>query len=207
MEPGPGGTTAHTGAPHVRRARGGIPWRRWNIALHRDLGYLCAGLTIVYAVSGVAVNHRSDWNPSYRITAETAQLGALNPAAPASEAFARSVMDELGIRGDIRGTFRPDPGSVDIFLQDGTIAVDLATGEATYQVVRPRFLLRAFNFLHLNEAKRLWTWMADLYAVALALLALTGLFVLKGKKGITGRGAWLTGMGVLIPVAFLLLYL
>lgn len=190
-----------------RDRRKGIPWRRWNIAVHRDLGYLCAGLTIVYAVSGVAVNHRADWNPSYAITRETVQLGTLRPDAPASEAFAREVMDELGVSGAIRGTFRPDPESVDIFLDGGTISVDLTTGEAAYEIVRPRFLLRAFNFLHLNEAKRLWTWMADLYAIALALLALTGLFVLKGKKGILGRGLWLTGLGVLIPVGFLLLYL
>jgi hypothetical protein len=185
----------------------GPPWRRWNIALHRDLGYLCAGLTIVYAISGVAVNHRADWNPNYRITSETVQLGALELDAPASEDFARQVMDEIGVRGPIRGTFRPDPESVDIFLDGGTISVDLATGQAAYEIVRPRFLLRAFNFLHLNEAKKLWTWMADLYAIALALLALTGLFILKGKKGITGRGAWLTALGVLIPVGFLLLYL
>ncbi|MDT8342654.1 MAG: PepSY-associated TM helix domain-containing protein [Longimicrobiales bacterium] len=213
---GPAGLTREVSgrAPRAasRRAsraasRRGIPWRRWNIALHRDLGYLCVGLTLVYAVSGVAVNHRADWNPSYHITAETTQLGALDPAAPASEAFARSVLDELGIRGGIRGTFRPDPGSVEIFLEEGTVAVDLATGVATVKVVRPRFLLRVFNFLHLNEPRRLWTWMADLYAVGLALLALTGLFVLKGQKGITGRGAWLTTAGVLVPVAFLLLYL
>jgi hypothetical protein len=48
--------------------------------------------------------------------------------------------------------------------------------------------------------------MADLYAVALLALAVTGLFMLKGKKGITGRGAWLTTFGVLIPVVFLWLY-
>ena len=42
---------------------------------------------------------------------------------------------------------------------------------------------------------------------ALILVAITGLFVLKGKKGITGRGAWLTGAGVLIPLVFLVMYL
>jgi len=45
--------------------------------------------------------------------------------------------------------------------------------------------------------------MADIYAAVLLILAVTGLFVLKGKKGITGRGAWLTGLGVLIPVIFI----
>jgi hypothetical protein len=39
--------------------------------IHRDLGYVCVGLTLVYAVSGVAVNHVRDWNPNYRITRDT----------------------------------------------------------------------------------------------------------------------------------------
>ncbi|HSG48621.1 MAG TPA: PepSY-associated TM helix domain-containing protein, partial [Longimicrobiales bacterium] len=66
--------------------------------------------------------------------------------------------------------------------------------------------LRQANFLHLNEAKKLWTWMADLYAVGLLVLAVTGLFVLRGRNGITGRGAWLTAAGVVIPAAFLFFY-
>jgi len=87
------------------------------------------------------------------------------------------------------------------------LVAPLGAGTATIEVVRPRPILRQANFLHLNHAKRLWTWMADLYAVALGLLAVTGLFVLRGRKGITGRGAWLTGAGVVLPFVFLWLYL
>ena len=184
-----------------------MKWRKWNIIVHRDLGYLCAGLTLVYAVSGVAVNHRADWNPNYIIARETVQLGTMDLDAPASERFVAEVLREVGLEGPVRGTFRPDPESVDIFLEGNTVSVDLTTGEATWESVRDRPILRAVNFLHLNESKKLWTWMADLYAIALALLAVTGLFVLRGKKGITGRGAWLTGAGVVIPVVFLLMYL
>ena len=182
-----------------------MQWRKWNIIIHRDLGYLCAGLTLVYAVSGLAVNHRADWNPSYKITSETVQLGALDTGEPASDDFARAVARELGLEGQLRGSFRPDPGTVNVYVGDVTVRVDLAAGEASYEEVKARPILRAMNFLHLNEPRKLWTWMADLYAVALAVLAITGLFVLKGKKGITGRGAWLTGAGVVIPIAFLLL--
>lgn len=184
-----------------------MKWRKWNIIIHRDLGYLCVGLTLVYAVSGVAVNHRADWNPNFIITRETAQLGAVDPETPASPEFAEQVLGELELEGPVRGTFRPSPESVQIFLEGSTVSVDLATGETTYEQVRDRPILRVANFLHLNEPKKLWTWMADIYAVALAFLAITGLFVLKGKKGITGRGAWLTGAGVVIPIAFLLMYL
>ena len=42
-------------------------WRRLNNVLHRDIGYLAVGLSIVYGVSGVAVNHKADWNPSYGV--------------------------------------------------------------------------------------------------------------------------------------------
>ena len=184
-----------------------MKWRKWNIIIHRDLGYLAAGLTLVYAVSGLAVNHRADWNPSYSIQAETAALATLNIDEPASDEFARAVVDELGLEGRIRGSFRPDPETVDVFVENTTVTVNLVDRTASYEEVRPRFLLRALNFLHLNEPRKLWTWMADLYAIALALLAITGLFVLKGKKGITGRGKWFTGAGIAIPLLFLLLYL
>jgi len=61
------------------------------------------------------------------------------------------------------------------------------------------------NQMHLNTPKRLWTVVADVYAVGLIVLAITGMFV--GKTGITGRGAWLTGAGVLLPVAYWVFHL
>ena len=182
-------------------------WRRWNAVLHRDLGYLCAGLTIVYAVSGLAVNHRADWNPSYATRAEVRPLEGVDLSEPGSQAFVEGVLSGLGLEERVRGTFRPDATTVQVFLERGTVSVDFVRREATIEKVRERAGLRQANFLHLNQAKKLWTWMADAYAVALLLLAVTGLFVLRGRNGITGRGAWLTAVGVAIPAAFLLLYM
>ena len=85
--------------------------------------------------------------------------------------------------------------------------IDLAGGTVVYERVAERTILKGMNDLHLNRAGRLWTWLADIYAVALGLLALTGLFVLTGKQGIKGRGAWLTGIGVLVPVILALIFL
>ena len=62
-----------------------MAWRRWNNVFHRDLGYLCVGLTLVYAVSGVAVNHVDAWNPSYEITHREADVGAIGPVDPVSD--------------------------------------------------------------------------------------------------------------------------
>ena len=49
--------------------------RKWLRILHRDLGYLVAGLTIVYAISGIAVNHVQDWNPNISVERSVENIG------------------------------------------------------------------------------------------------------------------------------------
>ena len=62
------------------------------------------------------------------------------------------------------------------------------------------------NQLHLNAPKGVWTIVADVYAIGLILMALTGMFVLKGRTGITGRGRWLVAAGIILPLAFWLIF-
>jgi hypothetical protein len=71
----------------------------------------------------------------------------------------------------------------------------------------PLYVIKEFNLLHYNNIKKMYTWFSDLYAVALILLAITGLFVLRGKNGIIRRGAWLTAIGIILPALFLLYYM
>ena len=172
-------------------------WRRLNNALHRDVGYLIVGLTIVYGVSGLAVNHRADWNPSYRMAKRARQIQPI-PAAERDE-MVRQARAALGV-GEPRNVFRPDPDTLQLFFDRESFSIDLPTGAVIVDGIRPRPVLYEMNQLHLNTPKGAWTWIADLYAVALLFVAATGLFVLKGRTGITGRGAWLTAVGIVIPV-------
>lgn len=191
------------GAAEERRARG-IPWRRWNIALHRDVGYAAAALTIVYAISGIAVNHIADWNPNYRVSQT---VRTVDPIPATDEAaIVPTAMARLQLTEPPRSSFRPDSHTVQLFYKGATYAVDLPTGKVLVEATHARPVLFAMNQLHLNHAKRAWTWIADVYALALLLLAVTGLFVLKGRLGITGRGAWFTAAGVL-PVIYWLVFL
>jgi len=182
-----------------------LNWRRLNNVLHRDLGYLAAGLTLVYAVSGVAVNHRQDWNPSWKVEAETRTFAPV----PVSdrETMTAALVERLALPGPPKSSFRSAPHLVELFYDGWSVKADAAKGTATIERPRGRRVLREANFLHLNEPKGLWTWVADVYAVVLALLAVTGLFVLKGKNGLSGRGKWLTGIGVAIPLLALLVLL
>lgn len=183
-----------------------MKWRQWNISIHRDLGYLCFGLTILYVISGVAVNHIQDWNPTYEIEKSTVTIDLATVDTTDDRGLTAAVLDQLGERGELKNIYRQDSRTLKIFVVDNNITVDLASGSVFQEKSKKRPLLYQANFLHLNHAKKLWTWFADLYAVCLGILAISGILILKGKKGLSGRGKWLVGIGFLVPIFFLYLY-
>ena len=184
-----------------------MQWRKWNRILHRDLGYLAVGLTILYCVSGIALNHKHDWNPNYVKKIEKVNVGQVEESSPVSEVSVVGVLDKLGLPRAYRSFFQPDPDTLQIFTDQGNIQIDLSTGQAEIERVKERAVLIELNFLHLNNPRKLWTYFSDLYAVVLIFLAISGLFVLKGKKGLSGRGKSLTLAGIAIPILFAILYL
>ena len=180
--------------------------RTLNNIIHRDLGYLCFGLTILYVVSGVAVNHIHDWNPTYKIEHLSSQIDLSGVDRTDNNGLALTVLGALGETSPLKNIFRVDDSTLKIFVVNNNITIDIDSGLVSQEKSNKRPVLYEANFLHLNHAKKWWTWFADLYAIALGILAITGLFVLRGKKGISGRGAWLAGAGLLIQVFFLWLY-
>lgn len=181
-----------------------MSWRRWNSLLHRDIGFLCIGLTLLYAISGVAVNHIKTWNPSYSVERVETNIGPVS-GDPADAATLRMILARLGESGKLENSYRPDRGSLQLFVEGRSITVELASGQVVHDRAVPRPVLREMNFLHLNHPKKAWTWFADLYAVALAFLAISGLLMIRRKT--LWRGLVLTGIGILLPVFFLILYL
>lgn len=180
-------------------------WRKWNNILHRDIGYLAFALTVIYGVSGIAVNHTADWNPSYKITKEFTTIEPI--VGTGREEIVQEALEKLRIDEEMLNSFRPDPHTLQLFFERKSYSIDLPTGNVLIEDTRPRRVLFEFNQLHLNAPKRLWTYLADLYALSLIVVAVTGLFVLKGRNGITGRGAWLTVIGLAVPVLYWLYYI
>ena len=178
-------------------------WRRWTRSLHRDLGYLTAGLTVAYAVSGFAVNHKEDWNSNRSVTETELSLGPVpGEIAPQRRAW---IIERLELDpDDVRSHIQQSATDLRIFFKTGSeISIDPTTGVGRFQEISPRPLLREFNALHLNDLKGVWTWIADAYAVILAFLAISGLVLLRGRLGFAGRGKWLFAAGIVIPVAAL----
>jgi uncharacterized protein len=180
-------------------------------AVHRDAGYLAVGLTFIYAISGLAVNHIKDWDPNYREVKETLPL----PASPtwkfttdppgANQEQARSILLALGINEEPTGVYAPSEHELDITLEHADLHVDLRKKAVVRDGQSERFLLKTANFLHLNRGKRAWTFIADSYAILLLSLATSGLMMVKGRKGFWGRGALFVLLGAAVPIAYVIL--
>jgi hypothetical protein len=176
----------------------GQPWLR---ALHRDAGFLGIGLTVIYALSGLAVNHIADWDPNFRNEQTTHELGAQHGD---DQSVARNVLAKLGVDDTPSDVYR-DGDLLDITLDKRSLHVTLSTGHVVDQGQKPRFFLRVANFLHLNRGKPAWRYIADGYAVILLFLAGSGLFMLPGKRGVRGRGLVFVLVGIAVPVLYVTL--
>ena len=179
-----------------------LQWRAWMRAIHRDLGYLVVGLVVVYSASGIAVNHVADWDPNFVNFERTHELGATLTGS--DEEIAGSVLKDLGIEGRPTDVYRAAPDQLDVILDARTLHVNPLTGRVIDEGQSARPLLRAANWLHLNRGKKGWTFIADAFAAGLVLLALSGMTLIPGRKGIKRRGAVLVLAGVLVPVVYVL---
>lgn len=177
-------------------------WRAWLRSFHRDIGYLAVGLTFVYAISGIAINHIDDWNPNF-VTGE--RTHELTGPIPKGEAEAtREVLRQLDIDATpkLDDFYMASDTELEITLNRRTLQVDLDTMTVVDRYEKPRFFLRVANWLHYNRGKKAWTAIADFYAFFLLFLAVSGAFMLKGRKGLIGRGGIMIAIGVAVPVVY-----
>jgi len=180
-------------------------FRRICRTLHRECGFLAVGLTLVYAISGIAVNHAHQWDPNYART--TADLSMEPVGVGPTEVIRPLVLSRLHLAQPPKNTWRANTTTLQVFLENESYDVDLETGAVTRRGFERRPALYALNFMHLNSGKGPWTGIADVYAGLLIVLALTGIFLVRGPKGLSGRGGIMLGVGVLVPLGYALLRL
>ncbi len=183
-------------------ARAKLRWRPALRSLHRDVGYLAVGLTFVYALSGLAVNHIEDWDPNFEQLERTVALD--EPLPDDQDAAVALVLGKLDIDEQPIDVFLYEQ-ELEIQLEHGSIYVDGNAGTILERGQEPRPFLRVANWLHLNRGKQAWTLVADGYAVFLLFLATSGMFMLPGKKGLIGRGWILVLLGAAVPIFYVAL--
>jgi len=182
-------------------------WRKLNRILHRDIGYFFFGMSIIYGLSGIALNHIDDWDPSYIIRNETIQVPSDQLQSSMTKEQILDILDKLDVDNRFKSYYYPRPDILKVFLTGGSITFNINSGMGNLELVTRRSVFYEFNFLHYNNPKFIYTYFADIYGAGLMIMAFTGLFMLQGRKGLSGRGKWFVAIGILIPLIFLFLYI
>ncbi len=177
--------------------------RKWSRILHRDIGYFFIGTTLIYGLSGIALNHINDWNPNYTIEVDRFKTQISLHKSDDLEENITQFLNEVAPKETYKKHYYPQDDVIKIFLKGGSsIVVNTNSGKGRAEYLKKRLVFYEVNFLHYNPNKW-WMWFSDIFAGALILFAVTSLFMVKGKKGITGRGGVYTALGILIPLIFL----
>ena len=177
--------------------------RKWSRILHRDIGFFFIGATIIYGLSGIALNHLKDWNPNYTVDLDEFNTDIQLDKAHISEENVLKLLDEINNRKNYKKYYFPADGFLKIFLKGGsTVYLNTKTGDGEIEMLKKRAVFYQVNYLHYNPDVW-WTWFSDIFAGALIFLAITSLFMVRGKKGIWGMGGVYTALGIIIPLIFL----
>ena len=179
--------------------------RKWSRILHRDVGYFFIGTSLIYGLSGIALNHLNDWNPSYSVDVKIIQ-SSLDLSKGSPDASIKLLVDKEGNDLDYKSHYYPSDSILKVFLKGGsTIVMNTNSGKGYSEFLNKRPIFYEVNSLHYNP-NAWWMWFSDLYAVALIFLAITSFFIVKGRKGAWGRGGIYILIGFIIPIVFLIIF-
>ena len=181
--------------------------RKWSRIIHRDLSFFFAGMVLIYAISGIVMNHRDTINPNFSITRKEYKITENLPDKTGmNKEKVLTLLQPLGETGNYTKHYFPQTDVMKVFLKGGSnLLVNVKTGEAVYESVTRRPLIGAMSRLHYNPGQW-WTHFADIFAVGLIIITLSGIIMLKGNKGIMGRGGIELIVGILIPILFLFFF-
>lgn len=165
--------------------------------LHRDFGYMAVGITLIYAISGIILNHKGvKEDPAYKTVTVTHNIAKHLDV----DAF-KTAWNDLATGMEMAKVFDNDTKYL-FYLKGGIGDYYPETGEVSYEYYKKKPLVYFMNKLHYNQPKG-WVTISDIYAGALIFLALSGLFMVRGKKGITGPRFWFFIGGIVLVVVFI----
>ena len=189
----------------MKQTNKGAVARKWMRIIHRDLSYLFAGVIFIYAISGICLNHKKDFNSNIKITRHEIKMAGQFPfeASSVNKDMIHSFVSQLPDTETYSRHASFGENSLKMFFKGGSsLEIDMNDGSALYECVRKRHVFAALNRLHYNPTQW-WTWFSDIFAVCLLIITITGLFMVPGSNGLKGRGGIEFAIGILIPLLFI----
>jgi hypothetical protein len=194
--------------------------RQW----HWISAAVCLVGMLLFALTGITLNHASQIEARPQVTARSAQLPAdllqqikavaqdgkedrKDTLPPAVRAWLAQAID-VSV-GDSEGEWSAQEIYVSLPRAGGDawLSIDLDNGEARYERT-DRGWISFLNDLHKGRnTGAAWTWFIDVFAVACVVFCLSGL-VLMQLMASSRPSTWpLVGLGFVIPVVLVIFFL
>lgn len=174
---------------------------------------------LLFAITGITLNHASQINATPKVTTIEAEIPAAlvqsikipeNEKSPLPERLASWLYDNQGIyTGNKNAEWNED----EIYLSlprpggDAWLTIDLTSGALEYELTE-RGWISYLNDLHKGRnTGTAWSWFLDVFAVFCIIFCITGLLLLK--RYASGRPAtWpMVGLGLVLPWILILLFI
>ncbi|WP_020648443.1 PepSY-associated TM helix domain-containing protein [Solimonas variicoloris] len=188
--------------------------RQW----HWISSAVCLVAMLLFAVTGITLNHAAQIKTKPIVTKRDGQVphdlragldaAARDGRAPLPEALRDWLARELGVHAE-EGEWSADELYLSLPRPGGDAWLTIALPDGAWQYERTdRGWIAWLNDLHKGRnTGAMWTWFIDLFAVACVLFCVTGLCLLQLHAGRRPATWPMVGLGVLIPLLFILLFL
>lgn len=171
---------------------------RW----HRRVGLIFTGMLLVFALSGIALNHQSHWDPYYTVSKRQEMAEDLRPSMDEDE-LNLYLRKKYSINETINSSVWENSHIVTMSYSNGiSFVIDLKNKSIAKEVISKRPVLYNFIHLHLNALKGLWVYFADFFSIGLILLSLSGIYLTLGR--FSNIEYIYLGLGLLMPFLFFL---
>jgi len=177
----------------------GKSFRYWLRIIHRDLGFLMVGVCLIYGISGILLNHMDGKDPAFKTEEYSLQLESNLQASDV-----KILWEDKKDLPRLNKIIPIDETHSRLLFSGGTGVYDSRSGMVDYEKYTKREFVYWINRLHYNKVEG-WSIMGDLFAVSLVFFAISGLFMVKGKKGLAGRGKYYLIAGLLVPIIYILI--
>lgn len=170
---------------------------------HRDIAYFYIGLIIAFSFSGIFLNHRRVWHP-IRYNYSATEIKVQPVAADAiNDDFIKAFTETQGIDDKLR-RYSLDGNTLKVSYDNNEVTVDLTTGAGRIEKYMMTPLLGQMTKLHVDTSD-FWIYYSDIFGIAMLIIAITGMFIVKGDKSFRKRGWKLAAIGIIFPLIFLFL--
>lgn len=198
----------------------------WLKHLHQWHWVSAAGCLIglvLFSITGFTLNHASAIGAKPETTSITGELPAgllqsLQAMAAGEEDTQRALPVEVTRWLNAQMSVRPDGDKVEwsqdeIYLSlprpggDAWLTIDLASGEVTHELT-DRGWISWLNDLHKGRnTGAMWSLFIDVFAFAVLIFAVTGLFLLKMHSSHRPATWPMVGLGLVLPLLLAVLFI